>query len=345
MKRTTRKWTTLEQAVFLKRVGELLERGYPLIEAMISTTYQFGNIRKQQIEICIDQMKEGNPFYSTLQSLDFHKSLVDYVYFAERHGDLSVALLEGSSLMVKQEGNRHEVKKILSYPLMLLIVTAILIFFVKNYLVPRFLLLFDSMGLESSVFSIMVYLFDNLLLKLLAVCLSTLLTLLIYYYYYYKKKPAISQKELLCRIPVFGAFYRLLLTHYFTIQLSYLLGGGLSILEAIKQFKGNENNAFDQEVGNYLEDGLTKGKSLEERIGELTCLEPDLAMIIQHGQRNGRLNQELYFYSKDCLEMFQSRMSTWLKYLQPSIFGIIGVLIISMYLAILLPMFHLMDGF
>lgn len=72
--------------------------------------------------------------------------------------------------------------------------------------------------------------------------------------------------------------------------------------------------------------------------------EKEFPMIVKHGQENGKLEQELLFFSRHCIkimeEMIQKRLST----IQPILYIIIGFLVVSMYLAILLPMFHLLDS-
>lgn len=153
-----------------------------------------------------------------------------------------------------------------------------------------------------------------------------------------------KQKEILVSIPVFGPLFQLLLTHYFSVQMSYLLGAGLSVFEAVSLFEGNSENRLDQELGIFLKQHLLAGTSLEEIIKRQSLFEPDLSIIIQHGQKNGRLDQELYFFSNHCMNRFQEKVSHMMKFIQPTAYLLVGLLIVSMYLSILLPMFHMMDG-
>ena len=74
-----RKWTIGEQAVFLKKAGELLARGYPLSDAIHSLTYQMKGKRKKEIYRSLEDLKEGYPFYKILDDLEFNKTLVGYV--------------------------------------------------------------------------------------------------------------------------------------------------------------------------------------------------------------------------------------------------------------------------
>src|SRR4051794_24511679 len=97
-----RKWTLEEQANFLKMTGELLSRGYPLAEALDSITYHLPKNRKGEIKEGLYDLKEGYPFYRVLQKLEFNDHLIGYVFFAEQHGSLATAFLEGSKMMQKR---------------------------------------------------------------------------------------------------------------------------------------------------------------------------------------------------------------------------------------------------
>ena len=65
------KWTIKEQATFLKMMGELLLRGYPLTEALDSITFHLPKNRKNEIKEGIYCLKEGYPllFYITKDGL------------------------------------------------------------------------------------------------------------------------------------------------------------------------------------------------------------------------------------------------------------------------------------
>lgn len=111
-----RKWTLEEQARFLKMTGELLLRGYPLAEALDSLTYHLPNHHKEEIKEGLLDLKEGYRFFQILQKLKFNDDLIGYVFFAEQHGGLATAFLDGSKMMQKRASDLTQLKKILVYP-------------------------------------------------------------------------------------------------------------------------------------------------------------------------------------------------------------------------------------
>lgn len=341
----TKKWTIREQADFLKKIGELLTRGYPLAEAIHSLTYQMKEKRKMEIVQCLDHLKEGYPFYKVLLSLSFNQTLVGFVYFAEQHGSLAEAFQDGSEMMLKRDHDLHRLKKMVIYPLFLIMVTFFLFVFVEKILLPRYSSLFSSMNLSPNFFMKIIFLAGNLFPVFLLSLFVLFLYILWFYFFKFQRLSPINQRIMLTSLPVIGPFFKLLHTHYFTVQLSYLLGGGLSILEALSLFEEHEKNPFDRQIGKEMKDKLARGMKLEEIVSTYRFFEKELPFIVKHGQQNGKLDQELFFFGKHCLSILEERTERVIKTVQPILYSLIGLIIVSMYLAVLLPMFHLLDGF
>ncbi|RSK53413.1 competence type IV pilus assembly protein ComGB [Bacillus canaveralius] len=342
MKRNS--WTVEEQAYFLKRTGELLGRGYPLTEAIESLIFYLPEKKQKQIQNCLAELKEGYPLFQILAGLHFHKDLVGYVFFAEQHGGLAAAFQDASEIMLKRNKDLQRLLKLLYYPAVLIFITIVLFFFVENLLLPKFITLFRSMNLEENFFTQVVYLFGKLLPLFLAGVIIVSASTFLYHFVFFRKKTPLEQKKKLILLPYVGPLLKMLYSHYFSVQLSYLLSGGLSIFEALHLFEQNSQQPLYKQAGAEIKRKLIGGERLETILASLPIFEKELATIIKHGQENGRLDKELYFYSRFCLERLEALTEKTLKILQPLLYLLIGLLIVSMYLAVLLPMFHLLDG-
>lgn len=338
------KWPIKEQVHFLRRTGELLARGYPISEAIESISFQMHPKRKEELKNCLIDLKEGLSFHDGLTNLGFHEDLIGYVYFAEQHGSFAEALLEGSKLVLKKDQDKQKLVNLLQYPMLLIIITGFLFIFVENSLLPRFTTLFKSMNLEENFFTKIVYTFGRFFPVTLVILFFTILLTVIYYFTIFRRSSIFHQKVQLVRIPLVGHTLRLMYTHYFSVQLSFLLSGGLSVSEALRIFESNINQPFYCQIGKEIRLKLITGETLESIINSFTFFEREFSIIVKHGQENGKLEQELYFYSRHCIALVEEIIEKRLKIIQPILFIFVGLLVVSMYLAILLPMFHLMDG-
>jgi competence protein ComGB len=337
-------WSVNEQANFLKRIGELLARGYPIAEAIESLSLHLPNNRKEELYQCLADLKNGISFHDVLGNLGFHKDLIGYVYFAEQHGSFAEALLEGSSLALVKENDRKKLVKLIQYPALLIFITGFLLMFVQKSLLPKFTSLFESMSLEANFFMKVLYSFDTYVPILMAVFLLLLALGATYYIFVFRKISVLQQRALLVRIPIAGRILKLLFTHYFSVQLSFLLSGGISVFEALLLFEKNQRQPFYSQLGLEIKQKLLTGEKLESILARFPFFEKEFPMIIKHGQENGKLEQELLFFSQHCLLNMEEGIEKSLKLIQPVLYVFIGFLVVSMYLAILLPMFQLLDG-
>ncbi|WP_160721647.1 competence type IV pilus assembly protein ComGB [Bacillus sp. USDA818B3_A] len=338
------KWSVSEQANFLKRTGDLLLRGYPIAEAIESIALQLSLNRKEELHECLTGLKQGLPFHEVLNNLRFDRDLIGYVYFAEQHGSFAEALLEGSNLALLKEKDLQKLFKLLQYPLLLMFITGFLFIFIENTLLPRFTTLFASLGLKENFFTKVLYAFDQYFPIVIAALLLILVLTAAYYFLVFRKQSVLKQRALLVRIPIVGRILKLLFTHYFSIQLSFLLSGGISVSHALSLFERNHRQLFYSRVAEDIKVKLVTGEKLETIISSFSFFEKEFSMIIKHGQENGKLEQELLFFSKHCVTSMEERIEKSLKTIQPVLYIFIGCLVVSMYLAILLPMFHLLDG-
>lgn len=338
------KWSIIEQAQFLKRTGNLLQRGYPIAEAIESLSFQVPSAQKHGLINLLEGLKKGLLLHEVLANHHFYEDLIGYVYFAEQHGSLAEALLQGSELVLKKENDKRKLLNMLHYPVLLIFITGIMFVFVEQSLLPRFTVLFTSMNLEENFYTKLINVFGKyfplalFFLFILGIAGSFL------YLSIFRKIPILRQKALLVKIPLIGRFLKLIYTHYFSIQLSFLVNGGISVAEALSLFENNSRQAFYAALAKDMKKRLVMGSKLELILSSYPFFEKEFALIVKHGQENGKLGQELFFYSQHCMAILEEITEKQIKRIQPLLYIFIGALIVSMYLAILLPMFHLMDG-
>jgi competence protein ComGB len=337
-------WSLLEQGDFLKKMGELLERGYSYSEAVESLLYQMPTKRHLELLACLEELKSGQPLHTVLSTLNFQKDLVGYIYFSDKHGSVLEAISEGSKLILNKNKTIQRFKKATFYPVFLFFMTNIIFLFVKQTLLPQYFSLYESMGLEVNVFTKVVAAFGTMLPRVTTFLLISIVLLLLVYFFYFIKLPILTQRQILLKLPLIGSYIRLIQTQYFTLQLGYLLSGGLSVHESLQLFETAPRNLFYRDVSIVINGRLKRGEDLPLILMKLNFFEKELPIVVNHGQTNGKLERELLFFSKSCLIKLEDKMEKSLKHIQPILYGIIAILVISMYLSIMIPMFRLING-
>ncbi|WP_273129950.1 competence type IV pilus assembly protein ComGB [Bacillus weihaiensis] len=341
--RSKKNWSLKQQAFFLSRLSSLLDKGYTLNEALHFLYVNESKERKEDLFNSIQQLSAGNSFRQVLTFIHFHRDVLSYLYFAEKHGDLEFALRECSAMLDRKVTNTEKFMKILRYPVFLLITVGLILTIVQAVVTPQFNQLYETMNIEASFFSIFLLIVFGLL-KWTGIAVGILLTVsIVYYILFFRRKPIDVKMHIIYRIPIIRKVMSMFNSYFFAMQLSTLLKGGLSTFESLRVFQSQSFIPFFKMEGDYLIEKLKTGEKLHMMIKERGYYEPELSLVILHGQANGKLARELYTYSQLLMESVDTRLAKVMAMLQPIIFGFVGIIVLFVYLSMLLPMYKMME--
>lgn len=336
------RWNKKMQAQFLKKVSELLSEGYALNEAIRFMSFHVKEKYRQDIETCIQMLTKGNSLYTAFEKLGFHRDVLSYLFFAEKHGDIHFALKESSVMLEKQLLHLEKFIQVLRYPLFLIALLLIILFVIQAVVTPQFSYMYEAVDLNASFFLTFVMFTIQGIKTFFFILFSFLLLLFFYYWVSFRKKPPLEKQKLLMKIPIVSKGLRLFHSYYFSLQMSNLLKGGLSVFECFTLFQEQHFLHFYREEANLFIEKLKKGESLEIIFAESPFFEQELSSVVQHGQAVGQLSKELYMYSRFVLERMEQKIMRIISYIQPVVFLMIGVFVLIIYLSILLPMYQMM---
>ncbi|WP_180954463.1 competence type IV pilus assembly protein ComGB [Bacillus sp. V5-8f] len=341
MKRS--KWKGVEQAQFLIKLGELLENGYPLSHAIQFLLLQESGKKAADLDEALLNLRQGHRLHSVLASMCFHPQLVSYIYYGESYGHIEKALKEGGGYWKKRTEDFERIKKLLIYPFFLFFFVVNIFYVLQETLLPKFQVLFQSMEVKENIFLNAVLAVSKILPIIPLILVVSLVLIFFGRKYWFLRICPLRRRKILHQIPFIGRFLKLYDTQFFSSQLSGLLSGGLSINESICLFS-ESSQPFYQKLCSLIKQELTEGKSLEDIFQDVPYFEKHLSVIMAHGQKYGTLDSELFHYSRYVLSAIEERTAAAIRIIQPLLFSIVGLLIISIYLAVLMPMFSLLGG-
>ncbi|MGE7881129.1 competence type IV pilus assembly protein ComGB [Bacillus sp. NPDC094077] len=337
-------WSLSDQVVLLKRLGDLLEKGYSLLQALEFLRFQLPLEKKVQLQHMIEGLKDGKSLHDSFHQLMFHQEMLSYLFYAERHGDISFALQRGSALLYKKDKYRKDMMKIMQYPVFLAFFLMIMLTVFNLILLPQVEMVYSSFGSTAPLLT------EQILsaIKRIPYIIFTIILIVIIgcslYMFYFRKLPHIQRVKIILRIPLIRTFLLLKHSHYFSTQLSGLLNGGLSVFEALTIMMEQKYHPFFQYEAGRIERQLIAGEPLQSIIAKSGYYEKELSYIITHGQANGNLAIELGDYSDLIMEKMEQKIKNMLVIIQPILFTCIGGIVVLMYLAMIMPMFQMMNS-
>jgi len=339
-----KKWTLHDQTMILKRLSDLLDKGYTLNEALnFISLYEHG-FKKVDLLQCLKKLSSGVSLRLALSQLHFHRDVISYLYFAEQHGDLEFSLRECSDILQKKITQMEKLAKLLRYPIFLIITVGIILSIVHFIISPQFEQLYQSMNIEASFYSLFLIVSFTALKWCCFFAAGLFVCLLSYFYFFFRKMPVEERMLLVIKIPIVKRFFTIFNSYFFSLQLSNLLKGGMSTFESLKVFQNQDILPFFKVEGSYLINRLSAGEQLHTIIENRGFYEKELSLVILHGQANGQLSRELYTYSQLIIEKLEKSTIKMMTIIQPVIYGFVGVIILFVYLSMLLPMYKMMES-
>jgi len=266
------------------------------------------------------------------------------LYSGEQSGQLAPVL---EKFIQQEERKRKAIKKFrqaLTYPIILLIVSAIALYVILGRAMPEFASLYADSGQDLPAITQFVIALSNIVasyspyLFLLAVGLFFLIP---------ATKKMVSLRSFLEKsvtwVPVLGKVWRLYNQNSFVSTMKLLLQGGIPMAEALKTMQSAvpsrrlslrlEKVWNDVICGEDLSDALEKHTDFENRVMEM----------IRIGETSGTLDEMLEHLIVYGEEQLDDHLEWISGIVAPMLLLFVGVFIAALVLAMYLPMFQVTD--
>lgn len=345
MKKVTRhtvfheKHRTREQADFLQKLGELLASGFPMQEAL-----QFLEIMSPK-EIWIDDiqqgLKEGCRLDEELLKAKFPEHITAQLFLAQIHGRFSETLVSCGKQLKSQEKQKQELAALLQYPLLLMVFLVGMVLSMRFILMPHMQSMTsmgqsDGAGLAGVAVGF-IYYSPHWLLALVAFAgLSSVLM-----HSYLKRKSALQKASLFSALPLLKPLVRLYYTYRFGKEWSLLFRSGLTMQEITGLMQEEGTSQLMKEMGKAMREIMRQGYDFKTALDQFSFLMEEMGWVILHGESTGNVGMELGIFSEECLRRLNHRLQKLFQYIQPVLFLVIACMIVTIYAALLLPMFSM----
>ncbi|ARK31436.1 type II secretion system F family protein [Halalkalibacter krulwichiae] len=138
------------------RIGSLLDQGYPLETALSFIKLHVKRKTKEQLEVALEQLKEGHSVHESFQSFEIPSSIRFFLYFYEQQGDIAQGFNQVGQLLLNREKVKSEVMKLLRYPLTLLSLCGLLLMLMFQFVFPHFHSFFSTMSNSPPLFVLLL---------------------------------------------------------------------------------------------------------------------------------------------------------------------------------------------
>lgn len=329
-------------SVFTRQFSTMLNAGLPLLSCLeiLGKQTESTGLRRVLAEVRGD-VEGGLSLADALrrQPKVFDNLYVNMVESGETGGALDVILLRLATYLEKMEVLMRKIKGAMIYPAIISLVAAGAISVMLLFVIPIFAQMFEGVGAELPAMTQVVIGMSNLLKVwaipgiIIIIALFTILRR-----WHKTESGARAMDPLLLKMPVFGDLMKKQSIARFSRTLSTLLSSGVPIIDALEITARSSGNWVVEDAILKARTSIKGGENIADPLSKTTVFPPMVTQMIAIGEASGGLDEMLSkvadFYDAEVDQAVENLTSALEPLIMVVLGGIVGFLVISMYLPI-----------
>ena len=342
-----KKVSVKELAIYSRQLSVLIDAELPLIQGLNILAEQTKNkyFKKVIIEVR-EQVEAGSSLNQAKRKFPkvFNDLYCNLIASGEKSGSLDVMLQRLAEYLENTVRLRSQIKQAMTYPLAILGFSVLVTIFMMWKIVPIFANIFIELGarlpfLTAAIMSMSKFVEGNIIFIFLGI-IGLIVGLK-----YFKKSKAGAQivDRITLKIPLFGALLSKVGLSRMTRTLSTLLSGGVPMMESLKITSSTSGNSVVEKKILMARDLVSQGQSLTDAFKEVKHFPFMMIQMVGVGEATGTLDAMLSKLAKFYDDDVEASVGVMMSILEPvmlfGVGGMVGTIVISMYL----PIFELLN--
>src|SRR5687767_5039145 len=327
--------------LFNQQLAALLRAGIPILQAISMLRRRATSVRLRAVLEAVEEAIRGGAALSEAfasQGPIFPRIYTASILAGERSGALDEVLSRYVTYMRRNVALRRKIRGALAYPMFLLFASACMVIFLTIYVVPRMSDLFANFGNElPTVTQIVVGLSRWMQTNVFWFAPLVIGGSILLFIWSRTPRGKLQISALILKIPLAGSLAVQLSVAQATRSLATLLAGGITLVEsweiASESITNLELRRRSESILPMIREGRSFTESLESA-GWMPLLAIDMIGI---GERSGSLREMLdevaVFYDAESEVRLEQLTTT----LEPAILVVMGGVVVTILLAIYLP--------
>ena len=334
-----------ELSMMTRHLATLVGAGFPLVSAIDALIPQTGShVFKKTLANIKDSIVEGNSFADALSLYPeiFSAIYINMVRSGETSGTLEIVLERLADIAEKQQALRSQIRSALVYPVFMLIVGAVVLFFLLAYIVPNITSIFSDMNQILPAPTRFLIAFSDLFKHYWWVIFIVILVL-IFAVRSIKKtsKGSYFLDKSLLSFPLVGTLARKLAVARFSRTLGSLLENGVPMLHALEIVKNIVGNIIISNAVETAAKEVEGGQGLGMVLAETGVFPNLFTQMVKVGEQSGELEKML----KKAADVYENEIELSVmnitSMLEPVMILIMGIIVAFIVISICLPIFEM----
>ncbi len=337
--------SSTDLALMTRQFATLLVAGLPLVEALGVLVDQ---AEKKPIKALLadirEQIRGGKALSAVLETYekDFSPIYVHMVRAGEASGALDQILFRLAEFLEKQLALRNKVTNAMLYPVIMLVIGSVILFFLITFVVPKITLVFaqQKQALPWPTVALMSVsqFFADYWMVLVGLILGGLY---VTRRFIRTEAGRMMADRLILKSPLIGDVARMVSISRLTSTLSTMLASGVQLLDAMDVSKRVMNNRVLEETVETARQNIREGETIADplkRSGEFPAL---VTHMIAVGEKSGEMEEMLRRVSQIYDGEVERVIARLTSLMEPIMILVMGAIVLFIVVAILLPIFEM----
>lgn len=332
-------------SIFARQFATLLGAGVPLLTGLEILTQQSA---KERLRTVLGQIttsvREGKALSAAMAEFPkvFPELMTNMVASGEAGGILEIVMDRLAAQFEKDYRMNAKFKSAMIYPAIVLSVAAIVVAIIMMFVMPVFVGLFEQLKIELPFVTRVVIGISNFLGHYWYLVIAALIGLfLLYKWAGTKESFRLWRDGVYLKVPIFGDLYNKIIITRFARTFASLSRSGVPILNAMTIVSKATGSLQAERVLNQARGSLRRGRTLADPMEASGMFPPIVISLVNIGEETGALDTMLDkvadFYGAEVDDTI-GRLQT---IMDPILIVILGVIIGTLAVALLLPMFEI----
>jgi len=328
--------------IFCRQFSTMIDAGLPIIQCLDILYSQHENKTfKNMLKEIKGSVESGQTFAEALKKYPkyFDDLFVNMISAGEAGGILDTILRRLSAYMEKAAKLKSQIKGAMVYPIVTMVIAAIVVGVILVFVIPVFEEMFEGMGGSlpgPTKFVVGVSRFTKG--NIHWIILGIIVVIFAFKRFYRTTRGKTIVDDLILRLPVFGPIIRKAAVAKFTRTMGTMLGSGVAILDSLEIVAKTAGNKTIENAVFETRSAIAEGRTMADPLSESGVFPSMVCQMIAVGESTGALDAMLTkiadFYDEE-VDQAVENMTTLIEPFMLVFLGvIIGGLVVSMYLPI-----------
>ncbi len=339
------KVSTRDLVIFTRQFATMIDSGLPLVQCLDIQAKQAENpTMRTQLAIVKEKVESGSTFGESLKGFPetFDDLYVNLVAAGEVGGMLDTIMNRLAAYLEKNQKLVAQVKGAMSYPIVVLIVAAIVISILLLKVVPQFEGMFADFGAALPAPTLFVIACSAFLQSYILLIVAAIAATIYGVQYAYKTSAGkLALDKLMLALPVFGDLLKKVAVARFCRTLSTMISSGVPILEALAICSRTAGNKVIENAIQKASISISEGRTIADPLMESKVFPQMVCQMISIGEATGALDTMLSkiadFYEDETDQAVESLTSM----MEPMIMAFLGVVVGGLVIAMYMPIFEM----